>query len=266
MDYDNSFLPRMILFSKGESVSTLSAMASVLHSTNRNLTPLQKIWLRWHIKLGHLSFSHVQKLAVGGFLDKLALGLVNCTGTSHPTCAACQYGKQTRTHDHTTTTTKNPDTLGSLKSGMLQPGDRVFCDHLESRVKGRLFHTAGREPQKDKFCGSRIFCDAASGLIHLEHQVTLNATDTIASKDSFERMALASGVSIESYHTDNGTFKSQRFIQEIVRDVQSIRFSGVGAKWQNGVAEGAIRIVVSKARTMMIHAALNWPEMEDDAL
>jgi hypothetical protein len=68
MDYDNVFFPRMILFSKGESVTTLSAMASVLHSTNHSLSPLQKIWLRWHNKLGHLSFSHVQRLAVGGFL------------------------------------------------------------------------------------------------------------------------------------------------------------------------------------------------------
>ena len=33
----------------------------------------------------------------------------------------------------------------------------------------------------------------------------------------------------------------------------------MGAKWQNGVAEGAIHIVVSRARTMMIHAKLQWP-------
>jgi hypothetical protein len=132
MDYDSVNLPRMILFSKGESNPSLSAMASILHSTNRKLTPLQKIWLRWHNKLGHLSFSHVQRLAVGGFLDKVALGLTRCTGNSHPICAACKYGKQTRTPDHTTTTTKNPDAVGNLKANMLLPGGRIFCDHLES--------------------------------------------------------------------------------------------------------------------------------------
>jgi hypothetical protein len=79
-------------------------------------------------------------------------------------------------------------------------------------------------------------------------------------------MALTHGVSIESYHTDNGTLKSQQFVQEIATNVQSMCFSGVGAKWQNGVAEGGIRIIVSKARTMMIHAALSWPEVEDDTL
>ena len=55
-------------------------------------------------------------------------------------------------------------------------------------------------------------------------------------------------------------------MHEIAQNIQDIRYSGVGAKWQNGVAEGGIRIVVSKARTMMIHAALHWPEMENEEL
>ena len=42
--------------------------------------------------------------------------------------------------------------------------------------------------------------------------------------------------------------------------------SGVGAHHQNGIAERAIATVVSRARTMMLHAALHWPEMADTAL
>ena len=45
MKYDTCFLPMLVLFSKGTSMSTLKAMTSVLHMDNRNLTPLQKIWL-----------------------------------------------------------------------------------------------------------------------------------------------------------------------------------------------------------------------------
>jgi hypothetical protein len=51
-----------------------------------------------------------------------------------------------------------------------------------------------------------IFCDAALGMIHVEPQVTLNATDTILAKDSFERMALQAGVTIKSYHADHGVY------------------------------------------------------------
>ena len=266
MKFDSCFLPRVTLFSQGQATTTLQAMNSLLDPSNQNLTALQKIWMRWHLKLGHLSFSHVQRLAVGGFLDHLALGLMRSKTLEAPKCSACQYGKQGRTPDGTTTTTKNPERTGSLKAGQLIPGNRIFCDQLESRTKGRLLHSAGKEPDKDKFCGSTVFCDAASGYLHLEHQVTLNATDTIRAKENFERLAMQLGIDISSYHTDNGIFNSQRFIKEIADNHQSIRYSGVGAKWQNGVAEGAIRILVSKARTLMIHAALHWPEAEDATL
>ena len=90
-----------------------------------------------------------------------------------------------------------------------------------------------------------MFVDAASGYIFAEPQVTLNASDTINAKHKFERHAMELGVTVESYHTDNGIYKSKAFTEELAQNYQSIRFSGVGAKWQNGVSEGAIRIIVS---------------------
>ena len=123
----------------------------------------------------------------------------------------------------------------------------MLSDQLESRVRGRLLHTAGHEPVSDRFCGSTIFCDAASNYIHVEHQVTLNASDTINAKTSFKRIAHDFGVTIGEYHTDNGVYKSKAFVEEILHSKQRIQFSGVGAKRQNGAAKGAIRIVVSRA-------------------
>jgi hypothetical protein len=101
----------------------------------------------------------------------------------------------------------------------------------------------------------------------LEHQVTLNASDTINAKMAFEQNGCDLGVSIESYHTDNDIYSSATFTQEIAVNYQKIiKFSSVGAKWQNGVAENAIKIVVSKAHTMMIYAALMWSEAKDHSL
>ena len=77
---------------------------------------------------------------------------------------------------------------------------------------------------------------------------------------------MSHGVNINAYHTDNGIFKSKAFVHHIASNYQDIRYSGVGAKWQNGVAESAIGLIVSRARTMMIHAALHWPEVEDETL
>jgi GAG-pre-integrase domain len=208
MDYDASYLPRLVLFSKGKSIDTLNAFTSTLHSTNSNLSALQKLWMQWHIKLGHLSFSHVQSLGIGGFLDNFALGLRHSKALEQPLCTACQYGKQTRRPDDTTTTSKRPDHQGNLLINQLRPGNRIFVDHLESRVRGRLFHTAGHEQDAQKFCGAMIFCDAASGYLHAEPQVTLNATDTILAKDSFERMALLHGITVDAYHTDTESSKA----------------------------------------------------------
>ena len=70
----------------------------------------------------------------------------------------------------------------------------TFCDHAESRVRGRLLHTAGKEQDCDKFCGTLFFVDAASGWIGTEHQVSLGATDTILAKESYERKAASMGV------------------------------------------------------------------------
>jgi hypothetical protein len=123
MKYDSSFLPRVTLFRKGTAHSTLSALQSVLHHSNKNLSPMSKIWLRWHVKLGHLSFSHVLKLALGGFLDHLSLGIDRTKIPDQPHCAACQFGKQVRKPDGSTILRKNPTVTGSLKVDQLQPGD-----------------------------------------------------------------------------------------------------------------------------------------------
>ena len=266
LEYDSSFLPRLQLFPLGKSEPTLKAFFSVFHHTNQNMSPWQKLWLKWHVRLNHLSFSHVKSLGSRGYLDKKALSLSEVDVHDPPMCRACKHGRQTRTPDGTTITSKNPERTGNLKKDKLSPGQTVFCDQLESRVRGRLLHTAGREPESEKFCGTTVFCDAASGYIHVEHQVTLNASDTINSKLAFERKAMELGVTVSSYHTDNGIFKSRAFTEEIVNNHQSICFSGVGAKWQNGAAEGAIGLVSAKARTLLLHADLMWPEAKDESL
>jgi len=63
--------------------------------------------------------------------------------------------------------------------------------------------------------------------------------------EEFEQDALRKGVNIQSYHTDNGIFKSKTIVQEVLQNTRAIRYSGVGAKWHNGVAEGAVSIVAS---------------------
>ena len=158
------------------------------------------------------------------------LGLTKWVKTDGcPKCATCQFGKQVRRRDGTTTTVKNPSSVGNLKKDALKPGDWIFSDQLESRVKGRLLHTAGRESPSNQFCGSTIFVDGASDFVWVEHQVTLNAADTILAKNAFERECRRMGVTVKGYHTDNGIYTSKAFTRELIDHEQNLRLCGVGA-------------------------------------
>lgn len=134
--YDSAFLPRMTIFPEGKGEPSLKAMLNSLHDSNKNLTPLQKVWQLWHIKLGHPSYSLVQKLGAAGNLDRHALDLSKIPLCDRPMCESCRYGKQTRRPDGSTTTTKNPEVVGSLKTDQTVPGMRIFSDQAYSAVPG----------------------------------------------------------------------------------------------------------------------------------
>ena len=50
---------------------------------------------------------------------------------------------------------------------------------------------------------------------------------------------------INVYHTDNEIFNTSKFMEELLKKQQKIRFSGSGASHQNGAAERAINTVVN---------------------
>jgi hypothetical protein len=55
----------------------------------------------------------------------------------------------------------------------------VSTDQYVSKVLGRLPHTRGKESEKERFVGGTIFIDEASSFVFAQHQVSLNAPETI---------------------------------------------------------------------------------------
>ena len=102
--------------------------------------------------------------------------------------------------------------------------------------------------------------DHASAKIFNHCQVSLRAGETMRGKMLLELLAHESGFSIKQYHTDNGVFASEEFKQHCMNKAQTLKFSGVGAHHQNGVAERAIGTVTKWARANLIFLALHWPE------
>ena len=114
----------------------------------------------------------------------------------------------------------------------------------------------------DKFKGGTLFYDASSTLIHVNHQSSTCVSDTLRSKHSFENFAATSGVQIKDYRADNHIFNAKDFLDDCADLNQNIDFCGVGAHFQNA-AERAIQTVTTWARTLLIDAAIHWPDEVD---
>jgi hypothetical protein len=244
--------------------------------TNAQLSPAQRHLLLWHHRLGHRGFIHTQRLFTACDLSRGSpFNTTDCTpclpvpsGISKnviatcqpPLCLSCELANAHRRGPEVTATSKVPNTDLCLQTDDLSPGDCVSLDHYECPQRGRLLHTYGKEPHHLKYCGGLILADHASGYVRVFHQVSLGTSDTLLSKTAFEQHCLEAGVRIKSFHTDNGTFTSRQFRDELARSGQTITFSGTGAHHQNGVAERAIRTVTAMSRAMMIHMEQHWPD------
>jgi hypothetical protein len=245
-----------------DSAKALALKGCVTEEVNQNLTTKQKLALRFHFRLGHISFQHIQWLGRQGLLGPEGVKMGKDAITA-PKCAACQFGKQGCTPISGRRVTFADS--GALSKDKLLPGQRIFVDQYESRAPGRTFSSKGASSSL-KYVGGTLFYDAASGYISIQHQHGLTAAETIQSKIKFEQEASQAGVSVNEYHTDNGVFNAQTFMQEIANKGQGIQFCGVSAHHQNGVAENGIKVVVQNARTMMLHVALRWPGYADQDL
>ena len=180
-----------------------------------------------------------------------------------PRCASCQFGKQERSPKAGSTRKVDHQREGIPITDKLEPGDLVFSDQYESSCPGRVFGRRGASISTQKYCGGTLFYDAASGKIRVVHQVSLSAQETVAAKMTFEREALQHGIKVKDYQTDNGIYTSMEFLKELVENYQGIKHSGVGGHHHNGAAENAIKNCQRRARTMMVHAALRWPDQNE---
>ena len=247
-------------------------VTSIYDVRNFNLSDAQKRLKLDHDRLGHLSMQLIQKLyqpedmTSPDFDGHPTSGLpcliardsaqLRC---SPPLCEACEVARARKRPTGATRIKANPETLDSIRADDLSPGDCVSVDQYESSVRGRRLETKGRERWDYKFCGGTLFYDHASGKIFVNHQVTLSASETIRSKQAFEREAALCGFTIKKYRTDNGIFTSKAY-EESLDDHQYQDRSAVGAHHQNGVAEANIGRVQRMARAMLLHLRLHWPD------
>ena len=112
-----------------------------------------------------------------------------------------------------------------------------------------------------------MFVDASTGFVHVEFQCHLSANETIEAVTNFEALARDNGIIINGYSSDNGSaFTSKDFKTHLEAQGQTTTHSGAGSHHQNGKVERCIRTIMAMSRTMLLHAAIHWPEMADPTL
>ena len=127
----------------------------------------------------------------------------------------------------------NPASEGAISHNKLDVENFVSTDQFVCRTPGRLPSGYGREGTNRRFNGG-IYNDAASGLIWVENQVSLGASETIMGKVRFEQWLYdIACVEVKHYHGDDGIFSSKTYREECSEKMQSQSFSGVGVQHQN---------------------------------
>jgi hypothetical protein len=81
--------------------------------------------LRWHYRLGHLSFQRIKRMAELGILPK------KLAEVTAPKCAGCIFGDMTKKPWRSKV--NNPKGVGHLATS---PGQMVSVDQLESSAGG----------------------------------------------------------------------------------------------------------------------------------
>ena len=77
----------------------------------------------------------------------------------------------------------------------------------------------------------------ASDYMSIKHQVAIHVTETVKAKLTFEREDKSKGVMINKYHTDK--FNTSKFMENLLKKQQKLRFSAAGASHQNGAGSRA---------------------------
>ena len=210
------------------------------------LASYQALLMAYHEQLGHTSFAQLQELAKQGTIPK------KLANVPPPKCPSCLYGKAHKRpwRTHKIDPKIKPTTI---------PGAVVSVDQLESPVPGFVPIARG-QPTTSHYHGASVFADHASGFTYVHLHQALTMQETLDAKHAFERVAHQHAVRIMHYHCDNGRFADRVFLDDVCKAGQTITFCGVGAHHQNGVAERRIRDITKSARTMLLHAAHQWPK------
>jgi hypothetical protein len=228
-------------------VTAPSTSSNTIRGDNLSSTSCKLLWI--HHRLGHKGFSELQQWAATGS-NNMPPEIATCPV---PMCRACQYGAaKKRPHKKSNT--------GSVSGSPTAPSDFVLVDQMVARNPGLIPFTSGR-PVKRCYDTVTMRVDHFSGFLYAHCQEDATTKPTLESKVGFESFAQRYNITIKCIHGDNGVFATKLFKDHVEASSQHQSFCGVGAHWQNGVIKLFIGVITTRARTMLLHAMDQWPDV-----
>jgi hypothetical protein len=203
--------------------------------------------MRWHYRLGHLSWHKLKLLALFNIIRRR---LATLHEPRCPCCIAAQMSK-------IPTRTKGTNAVRNIQVAD-HPGQYVSVDQMECSTPGFVAQLKGRLTRK-RYRVTTVYIDHQSDLTFTFNQESTTSLETLASKHAFEAFAREKGIPrIQHYHSDNGRFMDNAFVIDCRKQGQSQSACGVNAHHQNGRVEKRIRDLSDDARKSLIHAVYKW--------
>ena len=225
-----------ILDDEGEETKLLKSLAMSKDKLNNKyrvntLSKDQQKLLDIHEKTNHcISIKELQLMSKEG---RLPNRLSTC---NPPLCLSCLYGKAHKQPWRT----KGKHRHRICSECDVVPGKATSSNTFEVTVPGLIPQSTGKLMQ-DKFSAGTVFVDHATNFGNVHLQIDLTTNSAIEAKEAYKRKMAEYDVKVQSYYTDNGIFRSKGFQEHIQQSNQKITFCGVGAHFQNGIAENYIK-------------------------
>jgi hypothetical protein len=182
----------------------------------------------------------------------------NCEIKANRQVATCQIRKCLSCSKNKGKKRSHKQHRGSITHDANHPGSNTSIYHVDAaNVPRYTWKHKGRTTLK-KYKNVMLFVDHKTRLIYPSFQKSKTTFEACRSKCDFEKFAHRYQVTVNSYHNDNGAFRSKTFQKAIDNKNQKLHFSGANAQWQNGFVERSNGTLCAAARSMLNHAISRW--------
>jgi hypothetical protein len=182
----------------------------------------------------------------------------NCEIKAPRQVAFCQIPKCLSCSENKGKKISHKQHRGSIMKHDHHPRSNTSIGNVDgANVPGYTWQHKGR-PMLKKYKNFMLFIDHKTCLVYPSFQESKAISEVCRSKYDYETFTKRYTITIDSYHADNGAFRSEIFQKSIDNNNQKLNFSGINAQWQNGLVERSNRTLCAAAQSMLNHTISRW--------